>query len=456
MSAAGCTAPAGQTTSPATAGTENRQTAPSHAQVQATAAATETAQTDGSKVSFQYAQATPDWKPVEGFNAQYDYALVEDGQGALHLIYNDYELHVYHRLLKTDGSWSEPQQIVATSMNRQGYWAGTAPDGNLCFVWIEEEDFKNELIQGHTDVLHSMFYKDGKWQETPQTYDFKISSGKYELNISWFDVQFDPHGDPHFFYLAGESYGQPGTAGLYLDGQQITLQKSAGLHSISAAQGVGALSEAVYFVIDSKNVYHLLGCDDSSLIPDSYPDSYTRYLHSYSLDGGKTWKGPFTLFDGSTAINRVAFEQASDGSLHLMAYYSPSKGPRLLTTVLKPDGYEAANPEEYFSDEQIAEDLGSLSWEERSKYQSMSFRSVLFDGKGKLHYIAEGSGPDHPALDLTQIKGNAWAIRGIEKPQATAELTTILLRRDDSFLLLAKETGKENPALYYAEIPAGQ
>ena len=423
------------------------------AQKQENPAPAATAQVDSNKISFQKTEVTPDWKAIEGFNAQYNNTLIEDGQGVLHLIYNDYPMNVYHMYQNADGSWSEPQLIVDTKLNFQGYCAGTTRDGSLYFAWKEGEDFANELIRGSTDVLHIKFYKDGQWQESPKTYDLKNPNGKDELSTSWFSVYFDTRNEPHFYYMAGMSYSKPDTAGLYLDGQQLTQPDDTGKNLRAVVSGIGDLTDFTYFYIDSNNVYHLMGCDEKSLIPGSYPQRYTRYLHSYSFDGGKTWEGPDIIFDGGAQIDSISYEEDSSGNLIIMAYCESDEAALLITT-LKPDSYKAGTPEGFFGSNQLEQDLRDLPYEERIEYSSIPFRAMLLDSNDQPHFFTAGSSSD-PFWDMTQIKGNAWAVSELTKPEEGAELTEIF-RCNGSFIFVAKGTGQMEPTLYYAEIPAGR
>ena len=88
--------------------------------------------------------------------------------------------------------------------------------------------------------------------------------------------------------------------------------------------------------------------------------------------------------------------------------------------------------------------------------ETLYFRELLLDSAGRPHYLAEGSW-EELLWDMTQIHGNAWAIREIEKPQGDwPELITMFLRHNGNFILLAKETGKIEPELYYTEISSEQ
>ena len=233
--------------------------------------------------------------------------------------------------------------------------------------------------------------------------------------------------------------------GLFLDGQQLTQLDFTRQVPASVVPGVGDLSEAAYFYIDGANVYHLMGCDENSLVPGSYPPAYTRYLHSYSGDGGKTWQGPSAVFDCEGPISRVAFAAGPDQVLHLMADSSS-----LLVATLTPDDFAAGAPEAHFGAEQMDEYTWDLPYEERLRYSFIDCQSVLLDGEGGLHYMANGF------WDMTRLGGDAWAVRDMEKPAEWSELATIFLRRDGSFALLAKETGSMEPLLYFAEMPAGR
>ena len=458
MLMSGCSKSNDGTTQRTESTTDDRQTTTTPTQDISPAVTTEAVQIDTSKISFQYTKVSPDWTQIEGFNAKYDCTLVEDAQGILHLIYNDYSLQVYHRFQNTGGVWSEPRQIVETSMNYLGYWAGTAPDGSLCFAWKES----TSVPYGWTDVLHTKLFKDGQWEESIDTYDFKGAKGLETLKISWFRVAFDIQGKPHFFYSADGHYTPPESGGemplivggLFLDGQQLTQFDITRETSSSVVQGVGDIGLFAYFYIDSGNVYHLMGCDENSLIhPGWYPKEYSRYYHSYSCDGGMTWEGPSTTFDNDTYISKISFAEDSNGNLNLMAYYPGSDESSLLVTTLKPDSYNASTSEGYFGEKQMEEDLRELPYEERLMYSSIPFRAMLFDSNGRPHYIAVGSWSD-PFFDMTQIKGNAWAVRDIDKPEDDAEIIILLPRRNGNFLILAKATGKMEPELYYTEIRA--
>ena len=450
-------------TAPAEINQEPTTAAPARTnQEPTTAAPTETAKVDEDRISFQYRTVSPNWTLIEGVNAQYDCTLIEDGKGALHLIINDYSLQTYHCFQKEDGGWSEPQRIVDASMNRQGYWVGTAPDGSLCFAWkdVERVPVGTMGVEWPTEVMYIKRYKDGQWREDAKSYDFTSASSASTLIITWFDVAFDTHGEPHFLYSAmGNDPSDAGGIlrsidGLFLDGTQLTQldaerQKQAGL-----VGGVGNLGDFPKFFIDDANVYHLMGCDVPSLVYGNYLDGYSRYLHSYSRDGGQTWEGPTTVFDGVDPIGQISYVAGANRNLHIMAYYPGSDHASLLTATLKPDNFEIGTPEGYFGSNQMDEDLRELPYEEGSLYSSIYFRELLLDSAGRPHYLAEGSW-EELFWDLTQINGNAWAIQEIEKPQGDwPELITMFLRRNGNFILLAKETGKIEPELYYTEIPS--
>ena len=427
-----------------------------------TAAPVETVQVDANKISFQYETVSPGWKLIEGVNAQYNCTLVEDGQGVLHLFINDYSLQTYHCFQKADGGWSEPQQIVDASMNWQGYWVGTAPDGSLCFAWkdVERVPVGTMGVEWPTEVIYMKRYKDGQWREDAKSYDFTGASGASTLIIIRFDVAFDAQGEPHFLYSAMGNDPEDGGGirrsvdGLFLDGTQLTQLDAERQKQSGIVGGVGNLSEFPKLYIDDANVYHLMGCDATSLVYGNYLDGYTRYLHSYSRDGGQTWEGPATVFDGADPIGQISYIADSNRNLHIMAYYPGSDQASLLTTTLRPDSFEGGMLEGYFGSKQMDEDLWELPYEESRLYSSIYFRELLLDSREKQHYLAEGGSWEELFWDMTQINGNTWAIRDIEKPEDGAELIMMFLRRNGNFILLAKATGKIEPELYYTEIPS--
>ncbi len=115
----------------------------------------------GNPASFQRTMILPEWKEVDGFNAAFDHLLIEDGQGIVHLFYNDYSMNAYHRVLGADGVWSPPEPAAPVPLNSDGYRAAIAPDGTLCFVWMEDARFQNGEIQDLTNVLHVKRYRNG-------------------------------------------------------------------------------------------------------------------------------------------------------------------------------------------------------------------------------------------------------------------------------------------------------
>ena len=472
-----------QTTAPP-AQSANEPVAAQSANEPATAALKETAHHDEDLISFQYNKISPIWKEIGVFGGNYDFTLVEDGQGTLHLIYNDYSLQVFHCIQNPDGSWSEPRQIIEAgfdqsngvlttrSMNKWGYWVGTAPDGSLCFAWKEDVNFSRDWIA----VLRISYFKDGQWQEEPKLYDFNGGEGLASINISWFSVSFDTQGEPHFFYRASGDPVPPGSPGemplivegLFLDGQQLIQEGLAGIYSTtSLIQGVGDLASNInleigdnlYFYIDGKNVYHLIGSDSNYAITGYPAPTYSRCIHSYSSDGGKTWKGPFTLFDGDGhTISTVSFAEDSKGNLNLMAHCPGSDEATLLLLTLAPDSYTAGAPDGYFGSEQMQDDLWAQEEERWIEYTSIDYRDILFDNEDKPHFtgLTTTMTPfENPYYDITQIKGNAWAIRDIEKPDGEyVKILAKFLRRNGNFILLASESGVIEPTLFLAEIPA--
>jgi len=427
----------------------------------------DTARADVGGILFEFTKEAPDWKLIEGYDARkgHDFTLVEDGQGVLHLIYNDYHMQTFHCFQKGDGSWSEPRFMVVASTNRQGYWVGTAPDGSLCFAW-KEGVFSPE--RSHYCVLHIMYFRNGKWVEDTKSYDNADENGEYQLTVQWFRIEFDALGEPHFFYYADEfaffsdDYFADSRCGLYLDGRYLALYDITGQVTIALAEGVGDLAndpqrslteQTVYFYIDSGNVYHLIGFDRDSLFSEQYPPSYTRCLHSYSRDGGKTWEGPFIVFDAADPISRISFAEDLSRNLHIMAYCEGSDTASLLTVTLTPENYagETGTPEGHFGSVSMDEVLRDLPYEERKNYGNLSFRDILLDSDDVPHYIAGGSWSD-TFRDITRIEENAWAIRDIEKHAEGAELVAMFLRRSGDFIMLAKEADITGTILYYAEI----
>lgn len=477
LMAAGCNEKNTKNTPPtSTNGSGKAESTQSPAQTSGSAAPPETAQADASKVSFQYTKVSPSWKQIDRFDGNYDFILMEDGQSVLHLIYNDYSLQTYHCFQQADGNWSEPRQIVKESLNFQGYWVGTAPDGSLCFAWKEGVYVQRE---GWSDVLHISLFSDGQWWEDPKIYDFKGAEGVSSITISWFSVAFDTQGEPHFFYEADGDYDPPESGGempmivggLFLDGQQLTQHGITRERQESLVQGVGDIGidfsakpvdKNVFFYIDSRNVYHLIGLDANSPMTSASGIVSVIFaewcIHSYSRDGGKTWEGPFTVFDGEEPISRILLVEDAKGNLMLMAYRPGSDEASLLFSTLKPDSYKAGTPEGYFGEKQMDEDLWEMPYEERMRYSSIEFQGMLLDSMDMPHFV--GSASLEPSLhtfyDITQISENAWSVRDIEKPEGDyVNIVTMFLRRNGNFILLASESGKLEPImLFYAEIPA--
>lgn len=366
----------------------------------------------------------------------------------LHLIYNSNAMQTYHRAQKAGGSWSEPELIGDTSK----YWVGAVPNGSLCYAWAE---YEQEPGERNTDVFHMKFYKNGQWQEEPKTYDFNGERDRYGFDILWLQVAFDAQGEPHFFYYVRMLFYITGDGnlhelyGLLLDEQALLLSEEVDDSAMSPqAEGVGDLSRYSSFHIDGGNAYHLMGWDESSSDPDSFYPSYTRYIHSNSRNGGKTWEGPFVVFEneGGMGNDEVSVAETPDGGLRLTAYYSRSDQRRLMTT-LTPDSARFETPEEYYNYRQFFDGLETLPYEEAMKYgldQTGFLWAVPFDGKGVSHYITE------KFWDITQTGGNVWVAREIKKPEEDAAPAVVLLRRNGNFVLLAKTADK----LYSAEIPA--
>ena len=367
-----------------------------------------------------------------------------------------------------DGSWSEPQKITNSYINDEAYWVGTAPDGSLCFSWHEI----NNESEISFDEFHISLFKDGQWREESKVYNFKNSEVMERLGISWFNIAFDTYGEPHFFYYAlgaylpseGKEETQLKISGLFLDSQQLTQEDYINNKQFSVMQGIGDIEDEyhdkridkkVLFYIDSANVYHLIGLDENSVLDDHRPLQYTRCIRSYSRDGGKTWEGPFTAFDGEYRVNRISFAEDTKGNICIMANYPESDEATLMVSSLKPDKLDAGATEGYFYEKQI-NDFDYNEWDE---FINLKFSDIFFDSKDILHFIT-GMGRDmweNPFWDMTQIKGNEWAIRKIDKPVGydDAEILAFSMRRNGDFVLLANERGVEEPMLFYAQIPAG-
>ena len=166
------------------------------------------------------------------------------------------------------------------------------------------------------------------------------------------------------------------------------------------------------------------------------------------------------MFDGGDqAISTVSFAEDPRGNLNLMAHYHGSDEAALRLVTLKPDNYSVGAPEGYFGAKQMQEDLWDQQEERWIEYTSIDFQDMLFDNKSVPHFtgLTNTMSPFvHPYYDITPIKGNAWAIRDIEKPDGDfVIILTKFLRQNGSFILLARESGKVEPIMmFYAEIPA--
>lgn len=224
-----------------------------------------------------------------------------------------------------------------------------------------------------------------------------------------------------------------------------------GLTSETLMPEIGKM-EAVRFFIDSHEVFHLIGLDTDSMIPDSYPYAFTRCIHSFSRDGGKTWEGPFAVFDSGNAITQPATVEDNTGALHLMACQFEVDQPALLTATLRPDDYRAVDMQGYYNALQIQKDLDGQPWEEIMMYMGLSFRWLFVDDTGTNHYFADSM--NNNTLELTLADGNAWAVRVFDKPEDAANIKSFLLRRNGNLFLEAVANGGMEPKLYLAEVPA--
>lgn len=475
LTAVGCNGGnTGNTPPDSTTGSGKAESTQSPSQQPTAGSPSETAQTDPSKMSFKYTTVSPDWKVIEESNVDFDYTLMEDERGILHLI-NTESRYLYHRY-QVAGVWSQPKQIVGETMQHKGYWVGAAPDGNPCVVWKDFEFIRDEKSGRNdgTEVLHIKRYVDNEWREDPKTYAFKDPGGTYLRSIDLYDVAFDTQGEPHFLYtstiwadsLTVKQEEEPiNTQCLFLDGYQLTkfdtyqyevAEKMPEQFVRSVVQGIGDMCDSVRFYIDSGNVYHLMYCDESTKVPESY--RYTAYHHSYSRDGGETWEGPFVLFEnrmdiyenGNTykQIEDVSIYEDSEGNLQIPVILSEIHPTSILTVSLKAGTFEAM-PERFFGGEETRDALLPLPLEETSKYHGMQFQTVLSDSGGNLHFITNGVNAQ-PWV-ISWIEENTWALRDIEQPEEDANLVAIFQRRNGNFALLSKEYGK---GLYYAEIPA--
>jgi hypothetical protein len=220
-------------------------------------------------------------------------------------------------------------------------------------------------------------------------------------------------------------------------------------------QGVGGMGEPIRFYIDSGDVYHLVYCDESSKIDVDSTYAYTEYHHSYSRDGGKTWEGPFFLFDikneneaeWTPSIEDVAIFEDSNGRLQIAVVYEKFSCPNVEVTTLNADSFEVEKAEGYFGDEKTSEVLSQLPIDEMSIYHGMVFQTVVADNKDKLHFVTNGV--DAQFWDVSQLDGGVWSLRDIQKPSEEAYLTAVFLRSNGNLAILSKEYCEP---LYYAEI----
>jgi hypothetical protein len=401
-------------------------------------------------ISFLRTVISPDWKEADGFNASFDHLLIEDGQGIVHFFYNDYSMNVYHQVLGADGAWSAPEPAASVSLNSGGYRAGVAPDGTLCFVWMEDERFQNGDIQDLTNVLHVKRYRDAAWQQGEEVLDYRDIDGGAGA-FAGFQIALDALGKLHTLYVTFGCYGRPETRGMYLDGRMVMRYDDRGLTSEALVPQIGKM-ESVRFFIDSRNVFHLIGMDTDSLIPDSYPYGFTRCVHSFSLDGGKTWKGPFAVLDSKNAIGQLAIAEDSTGVLHIMANRFVTDQPELLTVTLRPDDYIINDVQGYFNEAQMQKDLAGQPWEEVMKYLGLSFRWLFVDSAGTDHYFADSM--YNETLEFTLTGGNNWTVRVFEMPEDTVLIKSILPRRNGNLLFEAVQNGGMEPKMYFAEVSA--
>jgi hypothetical protein len=251
---------------------------------------------------------------------------------------------------------------------------------------MEDVRFQNGDIEDITDVLHVKRYQNGVWQEDKEVCDYRDVDGG-SGSFCGFQIALDAQGRIHTLYSTFGSYGHPETQGIYLDGRMLMRYGDNGLMAETLVPEIGKM-EAVRFFIDSRGVFHLIGMDTDSMIPDSYPYAFTRCIHSFSRDGGKTWEGPFAVFDSGNAITQPAIVEDNTGALHLMACQFEVDQPALLTATLRPDGYTADDVQGYYNALQIQKDLDGQPWEEIMMYMGLSFRWLLVDDTGTNHYFA--------------------------------------------------------------------
>jgi len=237
-------------------------------------------------------------------------------------------------VLSAGGAWSEPERI-AEGVNSAAYRAAVAPDGALCFVWLEVTRLKSGSSEVFNNILRVKRYRDGAWQDTGEVYDYGDKSGGFGFNFAGFQIAFDPEGALHVLFSTVGTYGFPETRGLFLDGEQLTVRGERGLTEKALVPEIGK-TESAQLAIGGDGVFHLIGMDTDSLDPDSLVYAFDRCVHSLSRDGGRTWEGPFTVFDGDCEIVQLGVAEDGAGVFHMMACRMTSDQPTLLTTLLRP------------------------------------------------------------------------------------------------------------------------